>query len=75
VDSVDVANRVTRIRKSSTFKINLSHDADNLLHLNPRFHDDSCWGDERWEIYNPLLRGSDVNVSRLLCLCKQFISL
>ncbi|XP_040014264.1 galectin-2-like [Xiphias gladius] len=64
------------LHDAERFQIDLGYDAEDLaLHFNPRFHDDNdgavlvcnsktagCWGDEKREIYNPLLRGADVKI-------------
>ncbi|KAM9346031.1 galectin-2-like [Symphorus nematophorus] len=64
------------LHDAERFQIDLGCDADDLaLHFNPRFHDDTdgavlvcnsknagCWGDEKREIHNPLMRGTDVKI-------------
>uniref|UniRef100_A0A3Q2D8V3 Galectin n=1 Tax=Cyprinodon variegatus TaxID=28743 RepID=A0A3Q2D8V3_CYPVA len=64
------------LHDAERFQIDLGLDSEDLaLHFNPRFHDDAdgavlvcnsktagCWGDEKREIHNPLLRGSEVKI-------------
>lgn len=64
------------LHDAERFQIDLGCDEDHIaLHFNPRFNDDAdgsvivcnskaagCWGEEKREIQNPLLRGADAKI-------------
>uniref|UniRef100_A0A3Q2CRN9 Galectin n=1 Tax=Cyprinodon variegatus TaxID=28743 RepID=A0A3Q2CRN9_CYPVA len=66
------------LHDAERFQIDLGLDSEDLaLHFNPHYHDDAdgavlvcnsktagCWGDEKREIHNLLLRGSEVKVRK-----------